>query len=590
MRSTYIVANTIYFMFKVNTMNNISQRFKRAAILILSTLIVAASGLYPWNTGSPLAEKEEFRKPIIAVLGSSLAAGWVTSREAKFDMQNGWAFRLERLLSDRGFKTVNIAKPGDTTQKALDRLDKELFPLKPDFVIISLSLENEGIRGIQGKIPEQVYKEFQSNLRSIIRSCREHNIVPIVASCYPSDNYTEDRHYQYIKNMNLKLAGWDVPGINLLGALDNGRGGFVEGVTFDLDHPNSRGHAELFYSVVPSLFKALLQGFPLPSIQKGSDGFALKETRHPAPLSFIPEDPIHSFTVAVEVRPKSSGILASIQNEIGDFSKLYWKAEDKKLIYESRSGKRIPLSNQFQKGKDWHHITLSHGFLKEETLIFVDGQLKAAIEEKILPVHMVLGGAGSRAEALNPLTADFRNWMVYRSSLNGEEAEAIAEGKLLQPSLELYVPLSGESGDIPHILKNRAQSTSQASAFPQFWKDSITDLREKIAAQDRAEKIFVDPDARKSIAVDPKALDELIGDFTVDENLVLTVAKEKDRFFLLFNGGDMGKQELFPLSPCRFFMRIVGPEADVDFLRDKRGRINEIKLTIGPNTIIGKKQ
>lgn len=565
------------------------QHNKKTWIPILSALFALTAAVFPSSESSHGRPVDENRKPVIAVLGSSLAAGWVTSREARFDMQNGWAFRLERLLTDRGYKILNIAQPGDTTEKVLARLDKDLFPLAPDFVIISLSLENEGIRGIGGKIPDKIYEGFKSNLQTIIQRCREKRIVPIVASCYPSDNYTEDWHYRYIKAMNLELAAWNVPGINLLGALDNGRGGFIEGVTFDLDHPDSRGHAELFFSIVPGLFKALSQGVPIPAMASGTGFFSLKESSHPAPLSFIPEDPLHSFTVSFDIKPGSSGILAAIQNESGTISRLRWNDEDGTVIYESHSADPADRAAPFLKRSGWHNITLSHRHLNGKTLIFLDGRTADSVDETILPVHMVLGGSGQKDKTGLPLTADFRNWMIYRSALNEDEAALLAEGKLLQPSLDLYIPLDEKCEKRPQILKNYAQSTSRASAYPESWEDQVAEIKRKINALEQSEKIFIDPNAKKPVEIDSGIFDELTGDFAVDDHLVLTVAKENKRLFLLFNGGDMGKLELFPLSPNNYFMRIVGPDAEAEFKKDKAGAVTEIKLTIGPTTIIGKK-
>jgi lysophospholipase L1-like esterase len=204
------------------------------------------------------------REKVIAVIGSSVAAGWVTARDARQDMQNGYAYRLGRLLAPRGFKVVNISVPGDTTQRVLDRLDKDLFPLNPDFAVIALSLENEGIRGIGGKDPARVYAGFKENLRSIIARCRTRNIVPVIGTCYANDNFDKPAHYEFITQMNLEIGTWDVPSVNLLGALDRGDGLFVEGMTFDLDHPADTGHRELFHSIVPSLFEALTAGKPQP--------------------------------------------------------------------------------------------------------------------------------------------------------------------------------------------------------------------------------------------------------------------------------------------------------------------------------------
>jgi lysophospholipase L1-like esterase len=576
-------------VFKESQMKRKKEGFHRTISLFCTVLAVSVLPFQVAGGDGRSSARDGEDKPLVAILGSSLAAGWVTSRESRFDMQNGWAFRLERLLSERGFKTVNISHPGDTSEKALNRLEKDLFPLKPDMAVISLSLENEGIRGIGGKIPEQVYEGFKANLRRIIQRCRQNDILPILASCYPSDNYTEDRHYQYIKDMNLEMAGWDVPGINLLGPMDNGKGGFVQSFTFDLDHPDNRGHRELFYAVVPGLFKALLRGIPLPAKMDGSGGFAVGNNRHPAPLSLVPEDPIHSFAMAFEVGPESSGILAGLEDFGGNVSFLCRDARDGSLSYQSLSGEVLSLPSKPGGGENWLHAVLSHRHLKGETLIFLDGLAAGTVKEKILPVRMVLGGKGKSGKTPGSVRAEFRNWLVYRSALNGAEALALAHGKLLQPSLELYAPLDEEFTEGPQILVNTAQSTSRALAFPGDQSEHIAHLKGRIAALERGEKIFSDPDAKEPADVDPAVFDGLTGDYVVDDNLLLTVAKEGGRLYLLFNGGDMGKMELFPLSPNRFFMRIVGPEAEAKFLRDEEGKAIEVTLSFGPRTLEGKK-
>ncbi|MCJ7612987.1 MAG: GDSL-type esterase/lipase family protein, partial [Candidatus Aminicenantes bacterium] len=237
-----------------------------------------------------VADSGPRREKVIAVMGSSVAAGWVTAREAKQDMQNGYAYRLGRLLAPRGFKVVNISVPGDTTQKVLDRLEKDLFPLDPDFAVIALSLENEGIRGIGGKDPARVYAGFKENLRSIIAKCRERNVVPVIGTCYANDNFDRPAHYELITQMNLEIGSWDVPSINLLGALDRGDGLFVEGMTFDLDHPADAGHRELFYSIVPSLFEVLATGKPQPRKNVEVGGTTLGAHGRAGTVSYIPDD------------------------------------------------------------------------------------------------------------------------------------------------------------------------------------------------------------------------------------------------------------------------------------------------------------
>jgi hypothetical protein len=44
---------------------------------------------------------------------------------------------------------------------------------------------------------------------------------------------------------------------------------------------------------------------------------------------------------------------------------------------------------------------------------------------------------------------------------------------------------------------------------------------------------------------------------------------EEGRLFLLVNGGDDGKTELFPLSAERFFVKSVGPQMEISFQAEK---------------------
>src|SRR3546814_16977577 len=70
--------------------------------------------------------------------------------------------------------------------------------------------------------------------------------------------------------MNLKIHQWNVPSINLLGAIDDLSGHWMDGFWADGFHPNDAGHAEMAYTIVPSLFDALESGKPSPVKVEGS--------------------------------------------------------------------------------------------------------------------------------------------------------------------------------------------------------------------------------------------------------------------------------------------------------------------------------
>lgn len=525
------------------------------------------------------------REKVIAVMGSSVAAGWVTAREARQDMQNGYAYRLGRLLAPRGFKVVNVSVPGDTTQTVLDRLDKDLFPLNPDFAVIALSLENEGIRGIGGKDPARVYAGFKDNLRSIIARCRTRNIVPVIGTCYANDNFDKPAHYEFITRMNLEIGSWDVPSVNLLGALDRGDGLFVEGMTFDLDHPADTGHRELFHSIVPGLFEALAAGKPQPWRDAEAGGTPLGVHGRAGTVSYIPDDVLHSFTSVFSVRPASSGVAAAVRSAGGGTSRILVSKEGG-VEYRSSTGAAFTAQASLLDG-GWHSIGLAHHFLKKESRLFVDGRLSAIIPENILPVELLLGGVED--QSFPSAKGDYREWLVYRSVLNAAEMATLQAGKLIHSSLEVYAPLQGEKLKRDRVLENRALSTARVIFSPSHADHDVSRLEADITRAENDEKVFVDPAEKRPVPLPPQVLEACTGDYEVATNLVLTVEQAGSRLFLLINGGDGGKTELFPLSEERFFVRSVGPEIEVLFLSKEGGRPDRILFKMGGQEMTGKR-
>ncbi|MDH4271600.1 MAG: GDSL-type esterase/lipase family protein, partial [Candidatus Aminicenantes bacterium] len=530
------------------------------------------------QAGTPGPEKT------IAVLGSSVAAGWVTSRETKHDMANGYAQRLGRLLGPRGFKVVNISVPGDTTEKVLARLEKDLLPIKPDFVLIALSLENEGIRGLWGKDSGQVYAGFKAGLRGIIDRCREHGIVPVLGSCYPNDNFTQPAHYASLKAMNLEIGTWAVPSINLLGALDNGDGQFVPGIAFDLDHPADLGHRELFHSVVPSLFQALAAGTPLPVKETGSGFTALGKTGSNAGvLSHVPADPVHSFTSVLEFYPRSKGVLTATLGLDGTQAVLSITAEGD-LVYRSTNGATKIIRTSFL-DQAWHQLGIVHHGLKNETIVYVDGIPGAAVAETLRPVQFTVGGAESAP-------ADCRDWMIFRAPLNADEMKAVRSGTLLQSSLEVYAPLREEILRPNHEAVNRAQSLAKVIASPVDEERDIARLRAAWQREEESEKTFLDPREKKAVPVAREILEACVGTYDGPPGLVLTVETRGNRLLLQLNGGRDGTVELLPLSPERYFVKSAGPEIEVLFssVKNEDGRPASLILKIDKQEIPAKRK
>ncbi len=427
------------------------------ALPVIFTLLAVST---VWGKSPATAPSEKK----IAVFGSSVACGGCDDQEKK----GGYAGRLATMLAGRGWTVVNVSRGGDNTQTILPRFSAELLPQHPKYVIIGLSLANEGLIG--AKTPadrERVQRQFTAGLRHLIDLCRQNGMVPILGQCYAQSLFDAEQ-YAVTRRTNLETNGWDVPSFNFLGSIDDGTGKWVDGFMQDPGHPNSRGHEEMFRTMVPSLFDALDRKIPQPR-KMDTNRFACitGQANTESGFSFTPTDPIHSFTMGFQVRCRGEGTLAGIAN-----GKTWNTIEYRggKLVY--RGGNSSLAASGFSEGK-WVDVVISYRRAKDQTSIFINGQPVGTLTGRIEPSSFALGGCGTAKAA--PAQADYRNWTVYRSSLNADEAKALHDGQLLQASLEIYAPLQDERFEAGKPARNLAQSLSQVMVRGQI--ESRTDKR-----------------------------------------------------------------------------------------------------------------
>lgn len=446
-----------------------SRSFRNAPFSFLLLLVLFA-GVAAESQDSAPAHK-------IAVFGSSVARGAGDKTGV-----GGYAGRLRDLMKGRGWEVVNVSRGGDNTISIQPRFDAELISQKAGYVLIGLSLANEGLAKQPDKAwRDGIYEQWRSGMLGLIARCRAAGMNVVAGNCYAKDVFASDADlYAYTRRMNVEVSRWDVPSVNFLGAIDDGRGAWAEGFFADGGHPNAAGHQEMFLAIVPTLFDALAAGKPLPAKASGSRylhvGGGLRPT---APVQFTPGDLMHSFAVSLWIRNTAAGVFAVVEatealprDEAGaaapnrpkvaafgegEPAEVRLQCTDSALAYVSARGEEV--SGALPDGGAWVHVVLSHAFARGETQLFLNGVLAGRVKERLAPKAFFLGGGASSREAAE---ADFREWAVYRSSLNEGEARFLYEGGLYQSSLEVYAPLVDEVLDAGNPLENRAQSFSEA--------------------------------------------------------------------------------------------------------------------------------
>lgn len=389
----------------------------------------------------------------LVYMGSSVPAGTGATNG------NGYTTIYSSLLAQRTtagtgqpWVTANISVPGNNTQNVLDRYSRDLLPQQAKYVVFALALGNEGILG--GGQP--IFNQFRTNLTTLIQRAKADGMVPVVTNSYTRNDYTATE-YAFLQQMNLLIHGWNVPSVNLLGAVDDlsGLGHWAPNYWSDALHPNDRGHAELAYTLVPSLFDAMHAGKALPRRRPtATNGGSMltKTTGQPTTLlRFVPEEVVHPFTQAFRFKTGGRGQLIEIRDSAGIAAGTISIAANGKLLYTSAKGRSIAGTVTVDNNR-WHKLVLTHYYARGLTHLYVDSVFEGSAAERLRPTRFELGGNAA------PARLQVRDWLFYRAGMNQAEIRAMAADSLLKSSLELYAPLDGRGGTATDSLTNLGQS------------------------------------------------------------------------------------------------------------------------------------
>lgn len=434
----------------------------------------------------------------ISVMGSSVANGQGATDN------HGYAYMYGQLLQERSqgglsehpFHTSGISVNGNSTVNLLARYN-DLIHDFGQYVIFGVSLGNEGIHGAADQ--EAVFNQFRDNMQLLISKAREDGKIPVVMNNYTRGDF-EVSDYEYVRRMNLLINSWDLPSVNLLGAIDNGAGKWADGYQNgdDIYHPSTEGHAEFFYAIPPSLFDAIHAGKPLPVRQTGNSMIIGKNGK----VEFEPENIVHPFTVVIGLNQLPAGTFATIETASGTAS---ISLEDDQIVYTSPSGQVISGSIDASSTSDRSgasgnrnlNVALTHYHAQGRTLLYAGDRLIGETAGKIAPVKV------SVAPSTGNL--DLSEVMFYRSALNADEIGEINAGTMIKSSMEVYLPFSDSS----EPGENHAQSMNTVTVNPgtssvtSVSTDNAPDLQARgltgavsIAAGSPIEVVVCTPDGR----------------------------------------------------------------------------------------------
>lgn len=392
----------------------------------------------------------------ISVFGSSVANGQGATDYYGYAYQYGNLLqrRYRKNESDYPFYTSGVSIGGNSTVNLLNRYD-ELVHDFSRYVIIGLSMGNEGLHEASDK--RTVFEQFANNMQTIINKVRSDGKIPVVMNNYTRGDYTAS-DYTYVKRMNLLIHEWDVPSVNVLGAIDNGYGKWADGYMQDTWHPTTSGHNEFLYAMPPSLFDAIADGKPQP-VRDMTGEMILDKANV---IMFEGENTVHPYTVSVRFKGGDSGRLFAVCGSSGIVAGHVSVDANGHVVYASLSGESLE-SDQVVNDGEWHTVTLTHYYAQKRTLLYVDKNLVGELSGRMSLGVVTVGDPDSDVSRI------FGELFFWRSALNVNEVGAVVDGKMLKSSLEIYSPLSvTKAGPV----KNMAQTNNYAT----FVVDANTDI------------------------------------------------------------------------------------------------------------------
>lgn len=378
----------------------------------------------------------------ISVFGSSVANGQGAADWKGYAYLYGLQLqsRTDDGLSEYPLHISGVSIGGNTTRNLLDRYDDMLHDFGR-YVMIGLSLGNEGIHGATDR--DAVFNGFRDNMLTLIERMRADGKIPVVVNNYTRGDY-DNADYESVKAMNMLIHEWDVPSVNVLGAIDDGAGHWADGYIADVAHPNQQGHKQFMQAIVPSMFDALVDGKPLP--QRHDEGRMTLDAGRC--LSFTPEGTAQAFTLDILASASAATTLYTFRHgSRGQYEGSIAVEADGSIVYNSPLKDALVTTAATMSDGAMHHITLSHYYAKGTTYLYIDGELAGSVDERLTFGQVVIGNSQSAVE--------IGELWFWRSGMNSGEVKAHVEGKVMKSSLEIYSPADDScEGSLP----NYAQS------------------------------------------------------------------------------------------------------------------------------------
>lgn len=364
----------------------------------------------------------------VVVIGSSTAAGAGAPSIAK-----SWVGRLTNAVSGKGFAVVNVSISGTKTADSLDRFDRNVLPLSPDFVVLATSIMNES--GFSD-FPS-LRRTYVQNTRRLITRVQEIGAIPVLTTPYPSNGLNPALRQQMLE-ISREFEAEGVTVWDFWNAEDDGTGRWLPGLSSDGIHVGDTGHLNLFETIPLGFFDyALNANRPLPPRQGFGSWGADGGEGNKSAISVSPASPAPSWSAAFWTSAGGEDQEKTLLEIAGPEVRVRRMG----MQFELLMGDQVVVAGAASERGGFQHLCLTYQKLTGSMTLYVNGVAagSANVGDMESARLFTLGTAGERPGIQGDSVAQ---WLIYRTPLCAEDVQELAAGRVPVKSMEAHLPLN----------------------------------------------------------------------------------------------------------------------------------------------------
>lgn len=377
---------------------------------------------------------KEFKERVVFIGSSTTRANHLSDKsQAYFNVI------ASRLGSE--YEVFGHGVGAEDTQDIINRFYRDVAPLQPDFVIIQLTIGNEGIYSSGDKVG--VLTKFKNNILKLVRMVEKIGAQAVVMGQGVTGSYT-DQIYNMALAIDRDLASSGVFMFDIMGNLASGAGNAQSALMHDNLHYNSLGN----YNIANGFNKDLLKRIgsqPRGNLGRNSGQISMTTPTSGEPIVVPLDRRLDNWTVYFRFRPKFPQPDTSAKSFLGldNATRLFMNPSFINHLYFFQ-GASQRIDNVISPG-EWQSIAVTYFDQNKFVRIFINGvQVFSSEGFTINLTKLILGGRDSAEPGGCAHNFDYSDLLVYSTRLRGSQIKLLDKREYRQSSMEVFCPFTDE--------------------------------------------------------------------------------------------------------------------------------------------------